>query len=323
MATDTLLTVPISAMRYDVVLPLLDGRVTVEGVRLQTAKTTSMVTRDVPELRSGDFGLWDLNVGYLLPAIEAGWDLVALPVFPKRKSVLQFIFCNRKSGIRSPRDLAGKRIGTRQYRTAVSLLVRGILSEHYNVDVDSMRWVAQTPDVFPTHGKPGPEMVPEKPSIAERLMAGEVDAMVTDVSDAKLLRQLESHPDIVRLFPDYAAADRAIWQESGLYPPMHVLVMGGRLNRENPDLAGKLYDALVRAKTIADDDIANDRAGFSVLYLRETFERQRKDWGDPMAYGIAANRRMIDALIDYNVREGATRERLAVESIFAAGTLNT
>jgi len=33
MATETLLTVPISAMRYDVVLPLLDGRVTVAFAR--------------------------------------------------------------------------------------------------------------------------------------------------------------------------------------------------------------------------------------------------------------------------------------------------
>ena len=159
--------------------------------------------------------------------------------------------------------------------------------------------------------------------MAERLMSGEVDAMVTDVSDAKLLRQLEGHPDIERLFPDYAAADHAIWLDSGMYPPMHVLVMSGRLNRENPELAGTLYRALVEAKQVADDDVANDRAGFSVLYLREAFERQRKEWGDPMAYGIAANRRMIDALIDYNVREGATRNRLTVESIFAAATIDT
>ncbi|MGE5539511.1 MAG: hypothetical protein ACM30I_12905 [Gemmatimonas sp.] len=323
MTTDTVLTVPLSAMRYDVVLPLLDGRVAVEGVRLQPAKTTSMITRDVPDLRTGNFGVWDLNVGYLLPAIEAGWDLVALPVFPKRKSVLQFIFCNRKAGIRSPKDLAGKRVGSRQYRTAVTLLARGLLREHYGVDVDALRWVTQVADVFPTHGKPAPEMVPETPSIAERLMAGEIDVMITDVSDAKLLRQLESHPDIERLFPDYAAADHAIWLESGMYPPMHVLVLSGRLNRENPDLAGKLYHALVQAKTVADDDIANDRAGFSVLYLRETFERQRADWGDPMQYGVSANRRMLDALIDYNVREGATRARMPVESIFAAGTLDT
>jgi 4,5-dihydroxyphthalate decarboxylase len=147
--------------------------------------------------------------------------------------------------------------------------------------------------------------------------------MVTDVSDAKLLRILEEHPNIERLFPDYAAADHAIWVDAGIYPPMHVIVMSGRLNRENPDLAAKLYRALMEAKNVADDDIANDRAGFSVLYLRETFERQRAEWGDPMRYGVSANRRLIEALIDYNVREGATRQRMPVESIFAAATLDT
>jgi len=33
-----------------------------------------MVFADVPDLREGKFGLWDLNIGYLLTGIEAGQD---------------------------------------------------------------------------------------------------------------------------------------------------------------------------------------------------------------------------------------------------------
>jgi hypothetical protein len=76
------LTVPLSAMRYDLTIPLLDGRVKVDGVNFKMAKTSSMVSRDMPELREGNFGLWDLNLGYWLSAIDAGWELVALPVSP-------------------------------------------------------------------------------------------------------------------------------------------------------------------------------------------------------------------------------------------------
>jgi hypothetical protein len=62
-----------------------------------------MIFADNPQLREGDFGLCDLNLGYLLPAIDAGWQLIGLPFFSKRKSVYPFIFCRVDSGIDSPK----------------------------------------------------------------------------------------------------------------------------------------------------------------------------------------------------------------------------
>jgi 4,5-dihydroxyphthalate decarboxylase len=318
------LNVPISVMRYDVTLPLLDGRVTADGVRLAPAKTSSMVIRDIPELRGGDFGLWDLNVGFWLPAIEAGWDLVALPVFPKRKSALQFIFCRSDAHIHTPRDLAGKRVGTRQYRTAVTLWVRGLLKDHYDVDVSAIRWFVQVKDVFPLHDQ-GAHItyVDDKRSMVDALLAGEVDAIVTDLSDAGLFERLETDPAVVRLFPEYPTTDLALYRETGIYPPMHVLVMSGRLDRESPGLARRLYDACEKAKATAYDEIAGDRAGFSVVYLRERFKEQQALWGDPCAYGIQANRAMIDTFLRYNREQGAIESPLPYERIFAAGVLDT
>ena len=75
---------PISTMRYDITMPLLDGRVQVPGVDLVPTPTGAMVFNEVPALQSGDFGLWDLNLGYVLPAIEAGWEIVGLPLMIKR-----------------------------------------------------------------------------------------------------------------------------------------------------------------------------------------------------------------------------------------------
>lgn len=318
------LAIPISTMRYDVTLPLMDGRVTAEGVRLTPTKTSSMVIREVPELRSGDFGLWDLNVGFWLPAIEAGWDLVALPVFPKRKSALQFIFCRADAGIRTPGDLAGKRVGTRQFRTAVTLWVRGLLKDHYDVDIGAIRWFVQVKDTFPHHDpKTHITYVDDKRSMVEALLAGDVDAIVTDISDAALFDRLETDPAVVRLFPEYPTTDLALYRETGIYPPMHLMVMSGKLDRDNPGLARRLYDAFVKAKTVAYDEIAGDRAGFSVVYLRERFKEQQALWGDPCAYGIQANRAMIDAFLRYNHEQGVTQSLLTDERIFAAGTLDT
>ena len=91
---------PISTMRYDITMPLLDGRVQIPGVDLVPTGTGSMVFNDVPALQSGDFGLWDLNLGYVLPAIEAGWEIVGLPLMVKRKPVYTFIYCRADAGNR-------------------------------------------------------------------------------------------------------------------------------------------------------------------------------------------------------------------------------
>jgi 4,5-dihydroxyphthalate decarboxylase len=318
------LSLSLSNMRYDVTLPLVDGRITADGVQFNSVKTSSMVTRDMPQLREGDFGLWDLNVGFWLPAIEAGWDLVALPVFPKRKSALQFIFCRVDANIHSPRHLEGKRIGTRQYRTAVTLWVRGLLRDHYHVDLADLRWFVQVKDVFPHHDpKAHITYVDEKRTMVEALLAGDVDAIVTDISDAALFDRLESDPAITRLFPEYPTTDLALFRETGIYPPMHVMVMSGKLDRENPGLAARLYDAFEKSKAMAYDEIAGDRAGFSVVYLRERFREQQDLWGDPYAYGIKANRPTIDAFLRYNHEQGATQTLLPYERIFAAGTLES
>ena len=319
-----LLEIPISSMRYDVTMPLLEGRIAIDGVKLVPAKTSSMVGKDMPELREGRFGLWDLNLGYWLAAIDAGWDLVALPVFPKRKSVLPMIFCRRDRGIAAPKDLAGKRVGTRQYRTAVTLWASGMLEDFYGLDAGAINWVTQTAHHFPLHEVGTKlEMIGDGKPTLDLLLDGDIDALITDISDGAMFAKLESSAQVMRLFADYEAEDLKLWREQRIFPPMHVMVMSGRLDRDNPGLARRLYDGFVKAKQLAEQDIAGDRAGFSILYLRERFRRQQEMWGDPMVYGMTANRVLMDAFRRYNHRQGATRALLAEERIFATGTLDT
>src|SRR5207253_3083662 len=109
--------------------------------------------KEEPKMISGDFGLCDLNIGYFLPAIETGWEIIGLPVFSKRKPVYQLIFCHADAGIRTPKDLEGKRIGSRTYRTALTVWARGLLRDRYGVDFANVQWVLQAKEVFPVHDK--------------------------------------------------------------------------------------------------------------------------------------------------------------------------
>jgi len=324
MSLDLPLDIEFPVMRYDITLPLLEGRVPIDGVKLRPIKSSSMINKEEPKLSDGDFGLMDLNIGYFLPAIEADWQIIGLPIFSKRKPVYQLIFCHVDSEIRTPKDLAGKRIGSRTYRTALTVWARGLLHERYGIDFAAVHWVLQAKEVFPIHdSKVHIEYVDESKNMSQRLISGELDAMITDISDTKMFASLENNPRITRLFPNYTEEDQRLYRETGIYTPVHMIAMSRKLDRNHPELAGKLYAAFEQAKQLAYDDILSDRGGFSVVYLRERMKEQIASWGDPWKYGIKANKPTIDAFIRYNVDQGMIRRAPSYGQIFAAGTLDT
>ncbi|NQV55876.1 MAG: hypothetical protein HQ503_08465 [Rhodospirillales bacterium] len=279
------LSLPISKMRYDITLPLFEGRVELDGIDLVPTATSPMVFEDMPDVRQGNFGVLDFNMGYLLSAIHAGWEMVALPVFPKRKSVLQYFFV--AADIKTPKDLEGRRVGTRQYGTGVAVWGRGFLKEHYGVDVKKLNWAVQVAEVFPNYGGTANiEMVDADRPLADMLMAGEIDAMITDISDGALFDRLESSAGVKRLFPNFRDEDLKMQRDSGIFPVMHLMVLSKKLDQDHPELAGKLYTAFEDAKALAYQDIRNDRGGLPLTHTRENFDAQMAEWGDVMANGI-------------------------------------
>jgi 4,5-dihydroxyphthalate decarboxylase len=311
-------------MRYDIVQPLLDGRVTVEGVTFKPFKTSSMVFTDVPQLRTGEFDLWELNWGYFLPALEAGWKMIGLPVFPKRKPAYQYIFCRTDTQIQSPKDLEDKKIATSQYRIVVDIWIRGLLKHKHGVDLSKLKWLSLRDDIFPIHDdKVSIEIAKGDKNPVDRLIEGEVDAVITDISDVKLFDTLENNPNVKRLFPDYTERDQSLYRETGIYAPMHLIVMSEALDRECPDLAGKIYAAFEQAKKVAYDDILSDMAGFTLVNLREKMQEQIKTWGDPFKYGMSANKETIETFNRYNLEQGLVRTLVPLDKQFAASTLET
>src|SRR5206468_3293127 len=102
--------------------------------------------------------------------------------------------------------------------------------------------------------------------------------------------------------------------------PVHMIVMSKKLDRQHPDLAGKLFAAFERAKQIADDDVLDDRAGFAVVDLREQVLAQKRDWGDVFKHGITANKPTIDTFASHCYEHGIVKNRYSYEQMFAAST---
>lgn len=319
-----MLELEVPVMRYDITLPLLDGRVELPGVKWKpTRRISSMVTSHESPLRDGSFGLADLNLGYFLPAVEAGWEIVGLPVFSKRKPVYGLIFVRSDRGIRSPKDLEGRRVGSRQYRTAITVWVRGLLEERAGVDTSTFEWVVAVPEVFPVYDVRArvTQASTAGKSAVDLLLDGEVDAIVTDISDAQQFARLEDDPRVERLLPEYQDEDLRLYRETRIFTAMHLIVMSKQLDRAYPELAGEVLGAFERAKRLAYEDILSERAGFSVVYLRERLLEQQGTWGDPWAYGVAANRGMLEAFARYNHAQGMTRSLLGLGDVLAASTM--
>ncbi len=179
-------------------------------------------------------------------------------------------------------------------------------------------------EVFPLHREFQIEPPADREkSVVDSLLNGDVDAIMTDISDAQLFHALETGPGIVRLFPDYMAEDERLYRETGIFPAAHLIVMSNKLDRQHPELARKLYDAFEASKALAYNDILSDQRGFSIVQLRERFKEQAELRGDPWKNGVTANKCEIDTFLQYNVEQGMTREPMNYDQIFAKGTLDT
>jgi 4,5-dihydroxyphthalate decarboxylase len=313
--------------RYETILPLVQGRVPIEGVTLKPSGfMESAGYFDNPKFKEGDFGLLDANWGDVVPAMDAGWDMVCLPVFIKRKPVWNYLWVRNDRDINEPKDLEGKTFSTGGYGSAITIYTRGFLQHDHGVDLHKLNWLLGAPARFDIHDKDVHVEVAtgERKAPMQRLMDGEVDACTGDITDAALWSALESSSQVKRLFPDYQERNQKLFKEKDIYTPVHIILMGGKLNREHPELAATLYDAFQRSKETAVLDALGDGAGPSLIpHVRERFRDQQTEWGDLWKHGISANKNTINTFLDYLHEHGLTKSRLGVEQVFAAGTLNT
>ena len=224
----------------------MEGRVQIEGVELDPVEELGPTPTGDSRMKTGDFGLCDLNMGYWLAAIDQGWDITGLPIFVKRKSAHWYMVVRNDRGIGGPKDLEGKRIATRSFRSAIVTWCRGLLKNRHGVDTSTFRWlVTDAEDYFPMYDKSANVETVQDGKVSvkdhlQRLLDGEVDAFLGDISDPELFGWVASDARIRRLFPDYMDEDLRLWRDESIFTPVHMMVLSGKLDREDPTLAPHL-----------------------------------------------------------------------------------
>jgi len=322
------LKLTVAVCNYDRTRPLLDGRVRIEGCDpiVFDLEPEEMFHR---ALHFEEFDVTELSFSnYLSMLAQESCPYIAIPAFPARKFRHSGIFVNKRSGIREPKDLKGKTVGTPEYQVTAVTWVRGILEDDYGVKPVDMKWrwggLEQAGRTQKVSFKPvkglSLEPIPQGRTLQEMLAEGEIDALIAPRSPSCFTR---GHPDVARLFPNFIDEEKAYYGRSGIFPIMHLVGVHRRTAADNPWLADSLLKAFEEAKALAYQEVSYDNSPRVANPWMESYTAEVKALmgEDFWPYGLEENRKTLEAFLRYHFDQGLAARRLSVEEIFVPSTL--
>jgi 4,5-dihydroxyphthalate decarboxylase len=133
----------------------------------------------------------------------------------------------------------------------------------------------------------------------------------------------EKHPDVVRLFPDYEAMERRYYEETRVYPIMHVIAMRKSILEGQPWVARNLYNAFEESKRRSLERILDPAVSrYPVPWLTNYAMHIQQIFGsDPFPYGIESNRPTLELFLRYAHEQGIAHRLAKPEEIFPAGIM--
>src|SRR6202171_5039798 len=134
------LRLSLACWNYDRTRGMLEGRIPVDGIDL-TYLNLPVEETFFRMLRHHEFDAAEMSLSsYVLSLFSENPPFIAIPIFPSRFFRHSCIFINADSGIRNPKDLIGKRVGTPEFQMTAPVWIRGILSDQYAVPVESVAY---------------------------------------------------------------------------------------------------------------------------------------------------------------------------------------
>lgn len=307
---------------YDINTPLLTGEVQIQGVDL-VALALSSPERHWRLLRHEEFDICELSLAsYLAMRDGQAVRYLAIPIFPHRRFRHSYLFVGRDAGVRAPRDLEGRAIGLRTWQTTAGLWTRGILQDHYGVDIKSIDWVCQDEEDIPID--PGAlgfrlRRVPLDDDVDRMLLDGEIAGLMYPELPPSFR---SGDPRIMRLWPDAKAEEQRYFKDTGVFPIMHTVVIRESLLQRFPWLAMNVVQAFRRSKDCAFKRMEDPRR-VSLAWFREALEEQRGVLGaDPWAYDLPKSRVALDAICRYAHEQALTTRLIDVDDLFFEPSLD-
>ena len=302
---------------YEIIRALKEGQVEPDGIDLTVLTEMDSTTRHWRFVRSRDFDMAETSASSYVVAKDRGEPVTALPVFLHRRFRHGFVFINTTKGIKSPKDLIGRKVGIKSFLVTAGHWMRGILEHEYGVPHKSLRYFAELDEDidFTPPSDLDITRLPHDRSVEKMLAEGELDAVI----HSSIIKPLAARdPRVGRLFPDFKAEEIAFYKKTGIFPIMHVMGIKQEIVDRHPWVPINMFHAFQKAKAIAMARMANPRI-VPLAWYREAWEEQEEILGpDPWEYGLGErNRHNIETLAGYSHEQGLAGRLWLPGEIFA------
>jgi 4,5-dihydroxyphthalate decarboxylase len=315
------LRLTIAVNDYDQIRDVTSGRVPVEGVALTSLHL------EIEEIfyRFVKYREWDvseLSFAKYAALVAQGEKVTAIPVFPSRMFRHSAFYVRRDGPVRTPADLAGKRMGIPEWAQTAGVYCRGLLAHEYAVDLASIEWVQAGVNeagrvekvALSLPAGVGIRAEPQR-SLTEMLLDGGIDAIMSARPPSAFTA---GDTRIVRLIQDTRGAEAAYFRKTKIYPIMHVLALRSEIVASHPWVAMNLFKAFEVAKNRSLErarDVTASR--FPLPWLQDYLAEVETMFGkDCFPYGIESNRPTLEAFLRYAHEQGVTDRLLQPEELF-------
>lgn len=309
-----MLPLTIAVGNHGITKPLKDGRAPSGRLQLNHVQVDPIVAAMRRMVRGLEFDICELALSTYLLSRAFGKPFIAIPVFLTRNFHHRAVFHNVRSGVRSPKDLEGRTVGVlRGYTVTTGLWARGILQSEYGVDLKRINWSATGEEHVAEYQAPSNVSYSNRGrDIVELLLSHEIDAAVGDLRT--------DSADIQPLIPDARNAGFAYFRKTGVYPINHVVVIKSSILEAEPWVAEELFAAFKAAKNAY---LTHLQTGKDLSPADENLLGVSQVVGsDPFPFGIAANRKTLETIIQFAVDQQVIPRAVSPEELFARETVS-
>jgi 4,5-dihydroxyphthalate decarboxylase len=300
-----------------------DGTIPIEGVEADFVEVNPIIAAFRRMVRDVEFDVCELAPTTYLIARARGAPYIALPIFVMRRFHHGGFVVRPDAAIRVPKDLEGKRVGVRAYSVTTGVWTRGIFVNEYGLDSSKVNWVVDDEEHVTSLKLPeNVTHAPQGKSLAGMMASGELQAGFT--GPAGIGRSgaptanweqggqtpAQNYPELI---PDSAAVEADWYRRTGIYPIHGTIVVKTEVLQNNPKIGRTLFDAFTKAK---DAYVARLKQGAGETDNDKRYRNLMPLLGDPLPYGMKANRASIEALMTYALQQKLIPERMPLEQAF-------
>jgi 4,5-dihydroxyphthalate decarboxylase len=278
---------------YPNTLALKKGEVTSDLIDFDFADVKVSNTAFKPLVREAKFDVAELAIVTFLQAKTYGKPYVLIPATVLGRGQHHTIAYNPERGVLKASELAGKRVGVRAYTQTTGAWVRGFLADDYGVETAKVRWVTlEDPHLAEYKDPDFVTRAGEGKTIVQMLLDGELDAAI--VGDTL------PDPRLKPLIPDAEVAARAWAETHGGVPINHLIVVRDSIAKSRPDIVQEIYQVLQDSRRAATPPPGGPL--------------------DPWRFGIEANRRSLEIIVDYSFRQKLIPRKFSTDELFDGWT---